>query len=157
MQTDMVKVRLKALAMPEIGGNPLIILEDESSGGTVAVSVGAWEAGTIIMELEHISPPRPMTYSLFTDILKEQGIHLVRAELFGVYGSKLGEYLARIVYKKGICRWKRDVRPSDALALAISSGAMLFAHRALVLPPDKDWLNEDWYKRGGYRVAYSVK
>ncbi|PKL09307.1 MAG: hypothetical protein CVV51_04545, partial [Spirochaetae bacterium HGW-Spirochaetae-7] len=51
---------------------------------------------------------------------------------YGLYGAEEDGFLARMEYGKGLRTWTRDVRPSDALALAVASGAPVYAHRSLM-------------------------
>ncbi len=154
----MVKVRVKGVAMPDSDSMPMVVLEEENGGGSVVVGVGAYEAGAIIMELEGVSTPRPLTHVLMAQLFEEQGLRLRRVELYGVYGQGDDGYLARIEYGKGLHRWTRDVRPSDALALAATTKAPVYAHSSLLASPEECWpvagLMEHpesgyWYAQGG--------
>jgi len=75
-------------------------------------------------------------------VLREQGIAIRRVEVYGLYGADEDGFLARLEYSKGFRSWVRDVRPSDALALAVASGAPVFAHRSLLYGSSEDWLQE---------------
>ncbi|HAE21533.1 MAG TPA: hypothetical protein DCG47_04300 [Spirochaetaceae bacterium] len=136
MNEEMLPVRVKGVAMPSDESLPVVVLGSVS--GTIAVSVGAYEAGAIIMQLEGLSPARPLTHQLLAAFIEEQGFSLKRAELYGVYGYEEDSFLARIVYGKGLKRWTRDVRPSDAIALALALKAPLFAHSSLVCQGAED-------------------
>jgi hypothetical protein len=59
---------------------------------------------------------------------------LRRVELYGLYGADQDGFMARIIYGRGLRSWTRDVRPSDALALAAVTKAPVYAHPSLVLP-----------------------
>jgi len=133
MREEMTLVRIKGVAMPSEEASPVVVLED-NGGGELAVSVGAFEAGAIVMELEGLSTPRPLTHSLLAQLLREQGIALRRVELYGLYGADQDGFMARIIYGRGLRSWTRDVRPSDALAMAAVTKAPVYAHPSLVIP-----------------------
>jgi len=133
MREEMTLVRIKGVAMPSQEASPVVVLQDKG-GGELAVSVGAFEAGAIVMELEGLSTPRPLTHSLLAQMLHEQGVALRRVELYGLYGADQDGFMARIIYGRGLRSWTRDVRPSDALALAAVTKAPVYAHPSLVLP-----------------------
>lgn len=139
MNEGMVKVRVRGVAMPDAESMPVVVLEEEGGSGSLAVGVGAYEAGAIIMELEGVSTPRPLTHVLMAQLFEEQGLILRRVELYGVYGQGDDGFLARIEYGRGFHRWTRDVRPSDALALAATTGAPIFAHASLLGAPGDDY------------------
>ena len=118
--------------MPSEEAAPVVILEEECGPGECCIAVGAAEAGAILLELEGISTPRPLTHDLMAQVLREQGLSIRRVELYGLYGTDEDGFLARMEYGKGLRTWTRDVRPSDALALAVATGAPVYAHRSLL-------------------------
>jgi len=132
MNEDMLRVRVKGVAMPSEEAAPVVILEEECGPGECCIAVGAAEAGAILLELEGVSTPRPLTHELMAQVFKEQGLSIHRVELYGLYGNDEDGFLARLEYGKGLRSWTRDVRPSDALALAVATGAPVFAHRSLL-------------------------
>ena len=132
MHEEMLRVRIKCVAMPSEDAAPVVVLEQADGLGEIAVAVGASEAGAILMRLERVSTPRPLTHELFAEMLKEQGVSIRRVELYGLYGADEDGYLARMEYGRGLRTWTRDLRPSDALALAVATGAPVFAHASLL-------------------------
>lgn len=132
MSEEMLRMHVKGVAMPSTDASPVVILEEENGTHEICVAVGAAEAGAILMELEGVSMPRPLTHELFAQMFKEQGISIRRIELYGLYGAGEDGFLARMEYSRGWRTWTRDVRPSDALALAVAVDAPVFAHQSLV-------------------------
>jgi len=133
MTDSMVAVHVKGVAMPSPDSTPLVILQETGGSRSLMVSVGAFEAGAIIMGMEGLGTPRPLTHSLLAEIMKEQGLHLHAIEIYGLYDGGEAGFLARISYSKGFHHWTRDVRPSDALALAIETQAPILAHPSLLM------------------------
>ena len=136
MKEEMQRVFVKGVAMPSEDAAPIVILQETDGSGEFSVAVGASEAGAILMELEGISTPRPLTHDLVAQVFKEQGISIRRIELYGLYGDDEDGYLARMEYGRGLRSWTRDVRPSDALALAVATGAPVYAHQSLLSRSD---------------------
>lgn len=130
MRESLVPVSVEGVAVPADDELPVVLLA--AAEGHVSLRVGAYEAGAIIMQLEGISPPRPLTHRLMAELMAEQGLKVERAELYGLDGYGEEGYLARIVYGKGLSRRVRDVRPSDAIALALAFEAPILAHDSLV-------------------------
>lgn len=135
MSDEMLRMRVRGVAMPTSDAAPVVILEEDRGVRELCVTVGAAEAGAILMELEGVSTPRPMTHELFAQVLKEQGVSIRRVELYGLYGAGEDGFLARMEYGKGWRSWTRDVRPSDALALAVAVDAPVYAHQSLLTEP----------------------
>jgi bifunctional DNase/RNase len=131
MNRNFVELRVHGVALDGGDGMPVVLLIDDVEGLGVPVSVGPFEASAIILELEGISPPRPLTHDLLAEIFREAGLSLERAELFGEASS---DAQARLVYRRGLSRRTRLVRPSDAIALAIRLKAPIQAERSLLSP-----------------------
>lgn len=129
MAADFVKVHVHGVVVDGGEGLPVILLLDEECGAGMALPVGPFEASAIIIELEGISPPRPLTHDLLAELFRESGMALVRAELFG---EGEGGARARLVYRRGLVRRSREVRPSDALALALRLKSPICAERGLL-------------------------
>lgn len=142
MNGEMLRVRVKGVAMPSEEDAPVVILEEDGGTGEFSIAIGAAEAGAILMELEGISTPRPLTHELVAQVFKEQGISIRRIELYGLYGPDEDGYLARMEYGRGLRTWTRDVRPSDALALAVATGAPVYAHQSLLTRSNEIWYTE---------------
>lgn len=129
MDKDFIEVRVRGLAVASDGGLPMVFLLDPEGESGLSLPVGPTEAGAIISELEGLCPPRPLTHDLLASIFTEGGFSLERAEL---YGERPGDAAARLVYRRGLSRRRRELRPSDALALALRLGAPVYARRPLL-------------------------
>lgn len=134
MVKDMVFVEVSGVSVEEGDVLPLVYLR-ESAGmgeGGISVRVGPFEASAILLQLEGITPSRLLTHDLMADLFREGGMSLERAELFGPPGE---DPRARLVYRRGFSRHAKEVRPSDALALALRLKAPICAERSLMRGP----------------------
>jgi hypothetical protein len=127
MQNGTVELRVRGISMEN--DEPIVILEDRVTDRRLLIPVGPFEASAIILELEGISPPRPLTHDLLAEFFEEGGFILDAVLLFGEAGEGAR---ARLSYKKGPRKYEKEVRPSDALALALRLGAPLRAEAALL-------------------------
>jgi bifunctional DNase/RNase len=129
METGLVELRVRGVALDSPDGAPYVVLEDRGRGRRIELPIGPFEASAIIMELEGITPPRPLTHDLLADIFRDAGF-----SLDGVVLSEAadGGSRARLEYSKGPRRLEREVRPSDAIALALRLGAPVAAEPRLV-------------------------
>lgn len=118
--------------MPSMETGPLAILREVDSIRQIQVSIGAFEAGAIIMYLEGLQTARPLTHSLLAGIMEEQHLKIDSIEIHS--GAKLfpDAYFARMSYRKGSKSWSRDIRTSDALALAVETGTPIFVQSSLL-------------------------
>ncbi len=126
-----MEVRVHGVAVNGGEGMPIVLLLDRDESSGLPITVGPFEASAIIIELEGILPPRPLTHDLLAELFREGGLSLDRAEIFG--DAETGPR-ARLVYRRGFSRRVREVRPSDAIALAIRLKAPILAERNLLEP-----------------------
>lgn len=129
MSKELVEVRVHGVAVDGGDGLPVVLLLDPSASSGLPLQVGPFEASAIIIELEGIAPPRPLTHDLLATFFREGGLRLERAELFG---SRDTGPQARLVYRRGLRRRSREVRPSDAIALALRLRAPICAEACLL-------------------------
>jgi hypothetical protein len=122
MRKASIELRIRGVSME--GDEPVVVLEDRVTDRRLMVPVGPFEASAIILEMEGISPPRPLTHDLLAEFFEEGGFSLEAAELFGEAGEGAR---ARLSYRKGLRQFVKEVRPSDAMALALRLGAPLLA------------------------------
>jgi bifunctional DNase/RNase len=108
---------------------PIVLLEDRVTDRRLLVPVGPFEASAIILELEGITPPRPLTHDLLADFFEEGGFGLDEASFSGDAATGIR---ARLSYHKGLRKFAKEIRPSDAIALALRLGAPLRAEASLL-------------------------
>jgi len=98
-------------------GTPIIILKDVQSDTMLPIWVGAYEANAIALEIEKISPPRPMTHDLLRNLIKELGLLVERVVVTRLQDNT---FFAEIEMRNSDGDLMRlDARPSDAIALAL--------------------------------------
>ena len=120
----MVEVRLRAVRVDLQSNTPVLLLqESEGLGRTLPIFIGAPEATAIAFALQGMDTPRPMTHDLIRDLLESLG-----AEVLRVVVTELRT--AHLLRRDRAPQDGREVpvssRPSDAVAVAVRTGAPLF-------------------------------
>jgi len=112
---------------PSSGGAYALVLGEIDGNRRLPIIIGAFEAQAIALELEKITPPRPMTHDLLRDLFEAVG-----AEVLDVVIDELreGTFYAKIRYVFEGNEGQLDARPSDAVALAVRVEAPIY-----VAPP----------------------
>ena len=59
-----VEMRIRGLMLDPTTNMPIIVLKDVNSDSVLPIWVGVFEANAIALEIEKVSPPRPMTHDL---------------------------------------------------------------------------------------------
>jgi bifunctional DNase/RNase len=142
---DLVVMKVAQLTVDPFTNMPLVILRDEAGTQAVEISVGVIEASAIATELEKIPLSRPMTHDLMKQMLVECGVKVERVEIRERRGHLF--YAAIRLSREAGQPVEVDARPSDAIALALRTGAPIQVARAVIealpeLPgPDAGALN----------------
>jgi bifunctional DNase/RNase len=85
--------------------------------------VGPVEANAIALQIENVSPPRPMTHDLLRNVLQELGATLTRVLITNLRENTFYAYLE---LRRGNETILIDARPSDAIALSLRTKAPVF-------------------------------
>ncbi len=121
----LIEMAIKGLMMDPITNLPIVILKDPEGQRVLPIWVGAVEANAVALQIENVAPPRPLTHDLIRSILQELGATLVRVVIHDLRDSTFFAYLE--LKREGETTLV-DVRPSDALALALRAKAPVFVH-----------------------------
>ena len=85
--------------------------------------VGVFEANAIALKVESVETPRPMTHDLLRSVIEEMG---GRVERVVVCELRENTFYATLEVRSAQGLLRLDSRPSDAIALALRSGARIF-------------------------------
>ena len=73
-----VEVRIRGLMMDPSTNMPIVVLKDVASDTVMPIWVGIPEANAILIEIEKVSAPRPMTHDLTKNIIRYLNARLER-------------------------------------------------------------------------------
>jgi bifunctional DNase/RNase len=107
-----------------VGKQPIVLLKTVDSNKFLPIWIGHPEAAAILMKLQGASTPRPMTHDLLSEMLSELDVNCTRVS---VTELRENTFFASITLSINGRELEIDSRPSDALALAVRSGAPIFA------------------------------
>ncbi len=103
---------------------PIVILKEKGGERVLPVWIGPFEASAIIIEMQQVKPPRPMTHDLLADMFHRHGFRMTELLIHRSFNRK---YLASLSYRNWRRRFTVDIRPSDGLAMAARLKAPVFA------------------------------
>ena len=107
-----------------VGKQPIVLLKAVDTNKFLPIWIGHPEAAAILMKLQGASTPRPMTHDLLFEMLGELDVNCSRVS---VTELRENTFYASITLTVNGREVEIDSRPSDALALAVRSGAPIFA------------------------------
>ncbi|MBF7083986.1 bifunctional nuclease family protein [Desulfallas sp. Bu1-1] len=111
-------VKVKGIAY-DISGSPIILLTDPAEQKVLPIWIGLLEAHSIALAMEGTPPPRPMTHDITLTICQTLGAKLTGVEITQV---KDNTYFAELYLSSNGNDYLIDIRPSDAIALAVRAG-----------------------------------
>jgi bifunctional DNase/RNase len=125
-----IEVKIRGLMMDPSSGTPIIILKDVNSETMLPIWVGAYEANAIALEIEKISPQRPMTHDLLRNVILEMGANVERVVVTELRDNT---FFAMIIMKdRAGGSVMIDARPSDAIALALRVDCPIFVNEEVI-------------------------
>ncbi len=119
----------------------LLLQEADGLGRTLPIFIGAPEATAIAFALQGVETPRPMTHDLIRDMLEALGASVQRVVVTELRDATFFAELVIVADGKEVAV---SARPSDAVAVAVRTGASIFVDDGLmeaegiILPPDED-------------------
>jgi hypothetical protein len=122
----MKRVKLKVLGISysqtQSGAYALILVE-ENGERRVPIIIGGFEAQAIVIKLENLEPPRPLTHDLFRSFAAEFNITIIEVM---IYKLEEGVFYSRLLCNNGEKELSIDSRTSDAVALALRFGCPIY-------------------------------
>ncbi len=115
---------------------PIVLLKEANGERYLPIWIGAVEASAIAFEQQGVKPARPMTHDLLRDVVTALGGQLESVQITEMRDQI---FFADLVFAGGA---RVSARPSDAIALALRSGATIYGEDAVleeagILIPDE--------------------
>ncbi len=122
----MKRVKLKVMGISYSqtqSGAYALILTEEKGDRRIPIIIGGFEAQAIVIKLENLNPPRPLTHDLFKMFADEFRISVL--EVF-IYKLEEGVFFSKLICNNGEKEISIDSRTSDAVALALRFGCSIY-------------------------------
>jgi bifunctional DNase/RNase len=129
MLQQMQEMVIYGVSFDMVGKQPIVLLKTVDSNKFLPIWIGHPEAAAILMKLQGATTPRPMTHDLLCDMLGELD---ARCTQVAVTELRDNTFFASITLTVDGKEMEIDSRPSDALALAVRSGAPIFAAEEVI-------------------------
>ncbi len=118
------KMSIYGMNMDLFSSSPIVILKVEDENRYLPIWIGQPEARSILMKLQNQEFVRPLTHDLALNLVNELGASMERITVTALRDQT---FFATIRLDLDGRPVEVDSRPSDAIALAIRSGAEIFA------------------------------
>jgi len=124
-----IEMAIKGLAVDPITNMPIIVLREVEGPRVLPIWVGVFEANAIALQVENVQTPRPMTHDLLKSVIDKLGGHVERIVVCELKDNTFYATL-HVLSPTGVL--EVDARPSDAIALALRSGARIFVDETVI-------------------------
>ncbi len=129
MKTDLLEMRVAVVTHDPQTNKPVLILKNEEAGKILPIWIGPYEAYAIMMAIEGVEPTRPMTHDLIRNLLEALDAVVERVVVNDLADNT---FYARIIMETREATVEVDARPSDAIAVALRTGAPIYVARAIL-------------------------
>jgi uncharacterized protein len=123
--------------------NPIVLLKETQGERYLPIWIGPMEATAIAFAQQGMVPSRPLTHDLLRDILEALNVQL---KTVNITALRDGIFFADLIFSNGK---EVSARPSDSIALALRTGATIFASEEILdeagvaIPDEHENENED--------------
>ncbi len=128
----MKKVRLEIVGLSYSqtqSGAYALVLGESSGSRRLPIIIGGFEAQAIAIELEKMSPSRPLTHDLFKSFA--QTFDITVNEVL-IYNLVEGIFYAKLMCTDGTQDVEIDARTSDAIALAVRFNCEIYTYEFIL-------------------------
>jgi bifunctional DNase/RNase len=136
----MIEVTIHSLGLDQDNDQPVIVLKSAEDNRILPIWIGGPEATAILLHVQHVELPRPLTHDLLHNVILALGFMVERIEITDLREST---FFANIVLFDGSNTVEIDARPSDSIALAVRAGCPIFVADAVMDQAGREALPED--------------
>lgn len=122
----MKKIQLEILGLSSSQsqtGSFALVLGEKDGNRRLPIIIGMFEAQSIAIQIEKISPNRPLTHDLFKSFAQQLNVNVLEVLISDL---KEGVFYSKIVCSDGERQFDLDARPSDAIAIGLRFGVPIY-------------------------------
>lgn len=126
----LIPMQVAGLTIDANNDVPIVVLKEIDGPRVLRIYIGYFEASAIAIELEEsVKPARPMTHDLLRSTIDHLGATVSH---IAINDLRNNTFYASIFLERDGHQIEVDSRPSDALALALRSGATILVDERVV-------------------------
>jgi bifunctional DNase/RNase len=118
------KMSIYGINLDLFSSSPIVILKVEDENRYLPIWIGQPEARSILMKLQNQEFSRPLTHDLAVNLVAELGGSMEKVTVTELRDQTFFAVISVEIEGRTV---EIDSRPSDAIALAVRSGAEIFA------------------------------
>jgi bifunctional DNase/RNase len=106
-----------------------LVLGEVNGRRRLPIIIGAFEAQAIAIEIEKMTPTRPLTHDLFKSFAQAYQIEVTEIIIYNLVD---GVFFAKLICTDGQTTQEIDARTSDAIALAVRFNAIIYTYEFIL-------------------------
>lgn len=106
-----------------------LVLGEVNGRRRLPIIIGAFEAQAIAIEIEKMTPSRPLTHDLFKTFAQTYSIEITEILIYNLVD---GVFFAKLICTDGETTQEIDARTSDAIALAVRFNATIYTYEFIL-------------------------
>lgn len=106
-----------------------LVLSEENGNRRIPIIIGGYEAQAIAIQLEGLTPSRPLTHDLFLNFARAFGIDLIDVH---IYKLEDGVFFSKLHCEDSKKELFIDSRTSDAVALALRFNCPIYTTEEII-------------------------
>ncbi len=124
MPQKLIKLKVIGISYSQTqSGAYALILGEENGDRRIPIIIGGFEAQAIVIKLENLEPPRPLTHDLFKSFADACGVNV---DHILINKLREGIFFSQIICTGSLSDFTIDSRTSDAVALALRFGCPIY-------------------------------
>lgn len=125
-----IKLEIVGLSYSQTqSGAYALVLGENAGSRRLPIIIGGFEAQAIAIELEKMSPSRPLTHDLFKAFADQFDIKITEVL---IYNLVEGIFYAKLVCSNATEQFEIDARTSDAIAIAVRFGCPIYTYEFIL-------------------------
>ena len=106
-----------------------LVLGEVNGRRRLPIIIGAFEAQAIAIEIEKMSPTRPLTHDLFKSFAQAYQVEITEVLIYNLVD---GVFFAKLICNKDGEQVEIDARTSDAIAIAVRFNAVIYTYEFIL-------------------------
>jgi bifunctional DNase/RNase len=106
-----------------------LVLGEVNGRRRLPIIIGAFEAHAIAIEIEKMTPSRPLTHDLFKSLASSYSINIQEVIIYNLVD---GIFFAKLICSDGKKSSEIDARTSDAIALAVRFDCPIYTYEFIL-------------------------
>lgn len=106
-----------------------LVLGEVNGRRRLPIIIGAFEAQAIAIEIEKMSPTRPLTHDLFKSFAQAYQVEITEVLIYNLVD---GVFFAKLMCSKDGEQVEIDARTSDAIAIAVRFNATIYTYEFIL-------------------------